>query len=264
MYSYAIISQQLKNIYKMFKEFNNMKNHLTETAKQNIARMKTHEGGNVHFANKLGISSGKTSQLTGRDTTISAHLLNLICENYKISESDFFTKQWKVIDSTDVFYDTYYAYFFTTWEDSDVKIDIAEVSVSNDRKIEFKINNKKNFSGTVFVEDTFFRAEMRRGSNEASENYGAMFVMPWNPALKPPKKYYGGLGLLFLPTDSELVPVAQKMVLSGVPLNIDKNSEDNEFVRNSLRLSGDSYKIKINIEDEKKVFYYLRKKMSEG
>jgi hypothetical protein len=88
--------------------------------------------------------------------------------------------------------------------------------------------------------------------------------MPWNPVLKPPKKYYGGLGLLFLPTDSELVPVAQKMILSGVPLNIDKNSEDNEFVRNSLRLSGDSYKIKINIADEKKVFYYLRKKMTEG
>jgi transcriptional regulator with XRE-family HTH domain len=263
MYGYAIISRRTKNIYKMFKEFNNMKNHLTETAKQNIARMKTHEGGNVHFANKLGISSGKASQLTGRDTTISAHVLNLICENYKISESDFFTKQWKVIDSADAFletlYDTYYAYFFTTWEDSDVKIDIAEVSVGSDRKIEFKINNKKRLNGSISIEGSFLHGEMNPDSD-----YSAMFVMPWNPALKPPKKYYGGLGLLFLPTDSELVPVAQKMVLSGVPLNIDKNSDDNEFMRNSLRLNEDSYKIKINIEDEKKVFYYLRKKMTEG
>ena len=241
-----------------------MKNYLTETAKRNIARMKTHEGGNVYFANKLGISSGKASQLTGRDTTISSNVLSLICEKYKISESDFFSKQWKPVDFIDVFYETYYAYFFTTWEESDVRIDIAEVSIGSDRKVEFKINNKKNFNGRVFVEDTFLHIEMRRDSSVSGENYGSMFVMPWNPALKPPKKYYGGLGLLFLPTNSELVPVAQKIVLSGVPLNIDRNSDDNEFIRNSLRLNHDTHKIKINIEDEKKVFYYLRKKMTEN
>jgi len=239
-----------------------MKNHLTETAKRNIARMKTHEGGNAHFANKLGISSGKASQLTGRDTTISAHILSLICEHYKIAESDFFTKQWKPLNGADAFLetlcDTYYGYFFTTWEDTAPKIDIAQITIDKTQKIEFKINNKKQLSGSVAMENDFLRGNLHR----ADENFSAMFVMPWNAALKPPKKYYGGLGLLFLPTDSELVPVAQKIILSGVPLNIDKNSEDNAFVRNSLLLSGDEYKIKINIEDEKKVFYYLRKKMT--
>jgi transcriptional regulator with XRE-family HTH domain len=222
--------------------------------------MKTHEGGNVHFAAKLGISSGKASQLTSRDTTISANLLCLICEKYQISESDFFGKQWKPRDSASVLYDTYYGYFFTTWEDTAPKIDIAEITIDKSRKIEFSINQKKQLIGNITIEGSFLRENLHR----IGENFEAMFIMPWNNAIAPPKKYYGGLGLLFLPTDSELVPVAQKIVLSGVPLNIDKNSVDNDFVRNNLRLGQDSHKIKINIEDEKKVFYYLRKKMTEA
>jgi DNA-binding Xre family transcriptional regulator len=236
-----------------------MKINLNETAKMNIARMKTHEGGNNHFAEKVGISSGKASQLTGRGTSIAAGILCAVCEKYQISESDFFNKKWEPFSFADVFFGTYYAYFFTTWEDSATRIDIAEMSigtVGKEREIEFKINNKKSLSGRLFVENSFLRGEMHR----RNENYLSMFVMPWNPAIIPPKKYYGGLGLLFLPTDSELVPVAQKIILSGVPLNIDKNSDDNAFVRDSLRLNGDSRKVKINIEDEKRVFYYLRKK----
>ena len=236
-----------------------MKTFLTETAKRNIARMKTHEGGNVHFADKLGISVGKASQLTGRDTTISSNMLNLICGKYKINEIDFLNKQWKPVDSADVFYDTYYGYFFTTWEDTKPRIDIAEILIDKDRKMKFTINKKKTLDGGIYIENSFLRGEMHR----LNENFQSMFVMPWNPAIAPPKKYYGGLGLLFLPTDSELVPVAQKIILSGVPLNIDKNSEDNEFVRNNLHFNSDTHKIKINIEDEKKVFYYLRKRMTE-
>jgi transcriptional regulator with XRE-family HTH domain len=235
-----------------------MKTHLTETAKRNMARMKTYEGGNVHFANKLGISVGKASQLTGRDTTISANMLNLICGKYKISEGDFLNKQWQPVDSTDVLYETYYGYFFTTWEDTKPKIDIAEITIDKEKKIKFTINKKKTFEGSIHIENNFLRGEMHR----ADENFGSMFVMPWNPSILPPKKYYGGLGLLFLPTDSELVPVAQKIILSGVQLNIDKNSEDNDFVRINLHLSKDTHKIKINIEDEKKVFYYLRNKIN--
>jgi hypothetical protein len=86
--------------------------------------------------------------------------------------------------------------------------------------------------------------------------------MPWNHNIKPPKKYYGGLGLLFLPTDSELVPVAQKIILSSTSFNITQNSEDNNFVRETLLINHDLHKIKINIEDEKKVFYYIRKKIN--
>ncbi|MCL2020285.1 MAG: hypothetical protein FWG70_11115 [Oscillospiraceae bacterium] len=237
-----------------------MKKNLNETAKRNILKMKEYEKGNVHFAAKIGISTGKASQLTGSDTTISSTIMNLICECYKISETDLFSKQWKPVHPDNILQDKYYGYFFTTWAKTKPKIDIAEILIKDEHRIDFKINSKKEFDGVITVSDNFITADIHRLSHR--NHYQAFFIMPRDPNIKHPKKYYGGLGFLILPTDSELVPVVQRIMLSCVPLCIEDGHEDNEFVRKNLFLEHDNHKSKVEVSDDKEVFYYLRGKLN--
>lgn len=231
-----------------------MKRNLNETMRKNIIKMKEHEGGNVRFAHKIGISTGKASQLTNGDTTITSTMISLICENYGISETDFFKKSWKPVRTDDILHNKYYGYFFTTWAKTKPKIDIAEISIK-DEKIEFVINKKKKLGGIISVGDNFICGEMQY-------NYPSYFIMPRDPNIKYPKKYYGGLGLLILPTESELLPVVQRILLSCVPLCIEDKHEDNEFARKCLHLNHDDYKAKVEVFDDKEVFYYLRGKLA--
>ena len=234
---------------------------LTDKAKRNIETLKKHEGSNKAFAVVTGINAATTSKMSTASAISEKHL-DRILKAYNLHMDEFFHSNIDNRLNTGCLAKVYYGYFLTTWDNAPVRMDSAVLEVLEDNLLTFKINlthqPSKVFEGTCYIDDNYFHLDFT--SVVPSHDYRVSIIMPWDNRISPPKTYYGGLGLLCLPSDGGTVPCVQKILLSNLSLNIDRSNPNGEykFIYDCLTLNEGHNYIKIRKSDDYNVFLFLR------
>ena len=234
---------------------------LTEKAKRNIEILKENEGSNKAFAAVTGINAATTSKMSTASSVSEKHL-DRILKAYNLSIDEFFHSNIENRIHIGSLAKTYYGYFLTTWDNTPARVDSSVMTISDDNIVVFEINlsqqPSKVFEGNYTIDENFFYINLSAVSPH--NDYRASIIMPWDKKISPPKIYYGGLGLLSLPSDGGTVLCTQKILFSNLPLNVIRNdlNSDYVFLQNCLAIDKDLNYIKIRKAEDYDVFLFLR------
>lgn len=231
----------------------------TEAAHENITYLITKEGGKrQNLAHKLGMAPGTLSKHLNNKSEISDKLLSEISKAYGYDDSFILNQR---IDRYSVNYrifnGDYYAYMLSSLDNTPMVVDEINLKIL-ERSVTFEIKLTQIPSKTMFGQYTVYENSLNislTGKYEALR-YDAFISMPFTKA--PPACYYGGLGIIVLPSEGFSVPCAQRIIISRYKMQLNQGSEDLDFLKQNLQFEKTSKHIKVYNGDDERVYLYIK------
>lgn len=241
---------------------------LTDEARENIEYLqrKFQLHNDNSFASHIGVNVSTYSRYKTQmidDKQMPKPLINAICTKFEIDINKFInTYLDKFFDPFPAYRGEYYAYLHISREER-FGIDAVKFIIDDDNMVDFKFGltyAQKNFRGELYLDDNFWGLHLTKsGTSHAS------IMIPYFP-LRPSQNYYGGMGLILLPSESNRVPCAQRIIVSRYGFKIDNenlSNDDFNFLSAKLKLTNEENKFNnrfINVEptEDYDVFKYIR------
>ncbi|GKU24685.1 helix-turn-helix domain-containing protein [Clostridium folliculivorans] len=222
---YTIKKESLNEINIVKASKNSLFENISTNFIYNLKRLIQLEGTQKQLAKKIGVSEDLLSKYKAGDAFPSIETLAYICNVYNIKIDRFISLRLSALElesiekglnsNSNIFFDSYYCYFFATNIGKEDSIHEGILEFHN-KRISFKImlgdSLMKNFSGNINNSEKIMTFNMQ------STEDGISYISMTKPNINK-GKYVGGLAMLFLPSDANSKPCCQKLLISNIRIN---------------------------------------------
>ncbi|WP_206869597.1 helix-turn-helix domain-containing protein [Clostridium zeae] len=229
----------------------------------NLKKLIQLEGTQKQLAKKIGVSEDLLSKYKAGDAFPSIETLAYICNVYNIKIDRFIRLRLSALDlesiekrlnsNNDIFFHSYYCYFFATNMGKEDSIHEGILEFENGR-IQFKIISgdsvMKNFSGSINNSEKIMTFNMQ------SVEDGITYLSMRKPNINK-GKYVGGLAMLFLPSDANSKPCCQKLLISNIRINRHTYYEDLKKLLTFNSSKAEIRNVKLSSFEDEKAYNFI-------